>query len=247
MGSRLAGVESRKIFVVGTGRSGTHWLGATLAEHPDVRATIEQSPFFGRATAAAVDPRRKPLHLPYLRVRYTWEHARSRPRHYVDKTHANLWHAETLARYFPQARFIAMRRGVYGTVASMMRHNGVLRWQRVWRRYPVPNRFLGITEEVATFYDELPLAAQCALRWKAHDERIQELVDSLGGRFLVVEYERMADEYDTEACRVWEFLELQPRPITIAVKTGSRDQWRQQLSADDIAAIESVVSGRLTP
>jgi hypothetical protein len=28
-------------FVIGTGRSGTHWLGYALENHPHVRATIE--------------------------------------------------------------------------------------------------------------------------------------------------------------------------------------------------------------
>ena len=37
-------VFSRPIFVIGTGRSGTHWIGYILAAHPDIRATIEVSP-----------------------------------------------------------------------------------------------------------------------------------------------------------------------------------------------------------
>src|SRR5687768_9534843 len=111
-----------KVFVVGSGRSGTHWLGWTLDDHPRVRTTIEKPAMFNKVTAAALDPRLAGRYLPYLRVRYSWEHLRAFPRAYVDKSHPNIWHVETLSRYFPTAKFLGIRRGVYGTVASMLKH-----------------------------------------------------------------------------------------------------------------------------
>jgi hypothetical protein len=47
--------HSRKVFVVGCGRSGTHWLGRALEAHPLVRATIESDEPPERARPVAVD------------------------------------------------------------------------------------------------------------------------------------------------------------------------------------------------
>ena len=34
--------QSSKIFVIGSGRSGTHWVGYILEAHPDIHVTIEK-------------------------------------------------------------------------------------------------------------------------------------------------------------------------------------------------------------
>lgn len=113
---------------------------------------------------------------------------KSRRRLYVDKSHPNLGLAERLEEAFPSALFIAIERDPYATVASMLRHASVLKWQRRWREFPVPNRFLGIT---GGDYHSVPLAAQCAMRWLAYHRRIEELrVRNL----LVVCYEAFDDD-----------------------------------------------------
>jgi hypothetical protein len=235
-------VRSRKIFVVGTGRSGTHWLGWTLESHPDIRATIEEPSIFERSTRAALDPGTSHRALAYLRARYAVEHLRSLPRHYLDKSHPNLWHVEQLASTFPGARFIGVQRGVYGTVASMLQHEGVLQWQRRWRDFPVPNAFLGITPDVAEVYDDLTLPAQCALRWQAHRDRLTDVQRSLPDRVLVVRYEDMADDYLGQARRIWQFAGLREVPLTITVRTDARDGWREVLTPADIADIDDILA-----
>lgn len=39
--------KTQPIFVTGTGRSGTHWLGFSLGDHPEVQSTVETQPMFG--------------------------------------------------------------------------------------------------------------------------------------------------------------------------------------------------------
>jgi hypothetical protein len=232
-------VQSRKVFVVGTGRSGTHWLGWTLNEHPHVRATIEVPAIFTRVTEAAIDPRIEAKHLGYLRRRYSWEHLRSLPRHYVDKSHPNLWHVERLADYFPRARFVAMRRQPYPTIASMLHHRGVMAWHDRWRDYPVPNRFLGITDPDG--YDDLLPAAKCAMRWKAHSDRIDHLAAAMPDRLIVVEYEDLAADQEAQARRLWDFLGLPHQSTAIEVHTESLEKWRDRLTPDDLRSIDAVL------
>ena|GEM_PF-6704601 len=47
--------DSSIIFIVGCGRSGTHWLGYILDAHPDIVATIEKRSIFRKVTAMALD------------------------------------------------------------------------------------------------------------------------------------------------------------------------------------------------
>jgi hypothetical protein len=230
---------SRKIFVLGSGRSGTHWLGYTLDGHPAIEATIEKPAIFRRVTNVALNPRRRPVVLPYLLWAYRREHRRVAPRHYADKSHPNLWIAETLARWFPTALFVGVERSVYGTIASMLVHKGILVHQEQWRRYPVPNRFLGITKEIAPFYDALPVVAQCALRWRAHHEEMERVAERLGPRMLVLSYESMIDQYEEQCSTLWSFLDVDDIGGTAPPKSTSRDQWRDQLSADDLTVIKA--------
>lgn len=122
--------SSRKVFILGTGRSGTHWLGYILESHPDCVATIETRGIFRRVTRMALDPTLRPRLLPGLLRRYRLRHALAVPSHYVDKSHPNLWLAEALADAFDDALFVGIVRNPYATVASMLRHEGVLEWHR---------------------------------------------------------------------------------------------------------------------
>lgn len=161
-------------------------------------------------------------------------------RHYGDKSHTNIWIAEGLAEEFPDAVFVGVRRGVFGTVASMLKHRGVLEWIENWKRYPVPNRFLGI--EDARVYEELPLPGRCALRWRSHEERFEERADSLGERLLVLEYEAIHREPAQALERLERAIGLStpiPMPTT---DHAALDRWHSELSDDEIRQIWSVLA-----
>ena len=230
-----------QIFVLGTGRSGTHWIGNLLASHPDVNATIESRGVFQVATQAAIRSRSRRYLLPVLRAFYAVQSRRARPQHYADKSHPVIWYAETLGDWFPEARFVAVERSPFGTVASMLRHSGVSRWQVDWRRYGVPNRFLGIDEENASAYDDMTPAEQAALRWKSHHERLAELRECLGSRLHVVRYEALTDDYHSELEDLWEFLSLPNIDVPEHRPTSSsRDAWRGHLTAQQCREISTV-------
>jgi hypothetical protein len=125
-------------------------------------------------------------------------------------------------------------------VASMMKHNSVSSWHRRWREFPVPNRFLGITQEMAATYESLSLAAQCAIRWKAHHDRMNLLRTSIGSSLKVIQYEDLAGDTMSVIHDLQQFLGLQ-RPMPVPdVKVESLSKWRSQLTAEEIREIHRV-------
>lgn len=232
---------TRPIFVIGTGRSGTHWLGYSLGDHPEIRATIEAAPMFGLSTKMALDPSLETRLFGILVLAYKWQLFRSAPRLYLDKSHPNIWIADKLKNAFPKSLFVGIERNPYATVASMMKHKGVSAWHKRWKEYPIPNQFLGISTELARTYDNIPFASQCAMRWLAHHNRMNELKSALGNDLFIISYENFA--YNTEKVihDLQEFLGLkQPIPIP-EVRTDSLDKWRKQLSNEEINQIQNIV------
>lgn len=229
------------VFVIGTGRSGTHWLSYSLGNHPEVRVTVETEPIFGLSTRMALDETLEDRLFKKLVLLYKWQIFKSAPRLYVDKTHPNIWLAEKLKQAFPQALFVGIERNPYATVASMMKHKGLSAWHRRWREFPVPNRFLGISPEHAEEYDSIPLASQCAIRWVAHGKRMNDLKNVLAHDLFVISYERFAEDTEETLRDLQNFLGLQnPIPIPV-VKKESLVKWKSQLTQEELRNIESVV------
>ena len=86
--------RSLKIFVLGTGRSGTHWLGNIMAAHPSIAATVEKPPAFTWVVELAMQPGKMDRLFPKLVRRYRYEHVDIEPRHFLDKSHPSLWIAD---------------------------------------------------------------------------------------------------------------------------------------------------------
>lgn len=229
------------LFIIGTGRSGTHWLAETLSRHESLDVAVEVQPRFRWSAEMALNPGREADLFWRLCLSYRFAQWTRAPRRVVDKSHPNLWIAERLTRAFPESQFLAIRRGVYATVASMLRCPPVMEWHRRWREYPLPNRFLGIGMDLAARYDGLSPAGQCTLRWLAHRDRIQFLETNLGERLLVVDYEAMMDDIEDTLAAIGQFIGLS-RPLEIPpIRTESRSKWRHVLSDEDIRAIDDLL------
>jgi hypothetical protein len=183
----LRGGEQRIIFVLGSGRSGTHWLGHILSGHPDIRVTNEHRWVFPRVTRMAIDASAEDQLFPRVARFYRWQTWRARPSHYADKSHPNLWLAERLAAEFGDvARFVAIERSPFAVAASSLRHHGVSSWNTNWQRHPIPNRFLGIDEQLAGRCKSLTNVEKFAYRWLAHHRETEPLRPVLGSRLHVV-------------------------------------------------------------
>ena len=166
---------------------------------------------------------------------------KSEPRIYLDKTHPNIWIADKLQQVFPEAQFVGIERDPYATVVSMMQHKSVSTWHHRWREFTIPNCFLGITEELAKTYDDIPFPSKCDLRWVAHHERMNQLKSTLGAKLLVISYESFAHQTEEIIYQMEHFLRLK-HPIPIPnVKTDSLQKWKPQFADEEIAQIRQVV------
>ena len=230
------------ILIIGTGRSGTHWVAHLLQSHGECAGLLEAEPIFSYATQMALNPALCSELMPRIIEEYKAEVKKTAPRIFFDKSHPNIWNAEALADAFPTARFIGTDRSVFGTVASMLDHGGVQDWIRRWREYPVPNRFLGIDERNQDIYPSLSLEEQCALRWKSHDRRMKDLADILGNRLHVINYETLHAHPRAELERLQAFLRLRTAFPAPEIRQASRDSWKTRLSPEQIARIERIVS-----
>jgi hypothetical protein len=233
--------DNRPIFIIGTGRSGTHWIGNTLANHPEISATIETQPIFGLSTRIALNPNREWLLYFLLVWIYRVKMFQAAPRRYLDKSHPNIWIAERLKTSFPQARFIGIERNPYATVASMLKRKAVLNWHRRWTDLRVPNRFLGITAENARTYEQMPIAARCALRWVNHRHKMNSICNSLRDAVLVISYEKLACDTESAVKDLEQFLGLRVSIPLPDVDKSALTKWKTQLSKEEIHQIETVV------
>lgn len=186
---------------------------------------------------------------PYLRAQlfpriirlYNQEHTNVFPKHYADKSHPNIWLAEALQNIFPESLFIGIQRNPYATVASMLKHEGVSSWHSKWKEYPIPNYFLGITSSIANKYDELSLAEKCALRWKAHKERLEYLKIVLKDKLLILNYEDLINNTEEEINKLQNFLNLSKPFAMPEVKKESLNKWKKELSNETISEIKNVI------
>jgi hypothetical protein len=188
-------------------------MGDLLGTHPAIRSFVEPRPVFDLVTSLAIDPRQDESVWDRIFCEYDRLFALAQPWHFADKTHPLLWIAEKVAGRYDDGLWIAMLRDVEPTVASMLRHRGVRRWCEQWEQYPVPNRFLGITEANRRWYRDASLLERCVARWWAHRNEIVRLTPVLGHRMLTVTY-----------------------------SAESLLKWKNDLSDDDVALIHDTLT-----
>jgi hypothetical protein len=229
------------VFIVGTGRSGTHLIAGVLASSPTLRVLIEKQPLFRWSAEMAADERRRPELFPRWTRRFRLEQFAAAPRVIVDKSHPNIWMVESLAAAFPASVFLGTRRGVHATVASMIKHGGFGWPETRWRALPLPNHFLGIEPEFVDEYASMSLPAQLAMRWISNERRLQDVRRVLGPRLFEVNYEEFVREPEVVSGKISRFLGLSGPLQLPAMKTDSIDRWCYELTPEDVAAIDSTL------
>ncbi|MEQ8924215.1 MAG: sulfotransferase [Fulvivirga sp.] len=238
--------QNSPVFIIGTGRSGTHWLAHTFESSDEIICTIEKSPMFELSKYISLNQENENKAYIKLVNAYKFEIAKASSKIYLDKSHPNIWIAERLKKSFSQAMFIGIERNVYATVASMLKHERVLSWHSTWSDYSIPNRFLGITIEIAKIYSNMSLASKCALRWLSHKIRMNKLKENLGVSIKVIAFEELASKTPVVVNELQEFLGLQNPLKAPEVQSDSVEKWKRQLSDLHVSQIDSVIKGYST-
>lgn len=203
------------IFVVGTGRSGTHFLTRLLNGFERIYDPMqgkENRPILQKIALSAIKhkPLPRDVHNYY---RAAFEEAG--PRVFLDQHHPNLFFAEEWIGRYPSILCLFPERPVHQVVASMMRHNGVLSWysyakerKNAWPGLGVryPNQFLGLMSK--SEIDALPLHMLCAKRVMAHNRKFRELKRTHPDSVRAVAYENLVRDPEGEFRRLFREDEL---------------------------------------
>lgn len=237
---------AKLIFVAGTGRSGTHLVGRTIASHEDVQLRMETPLTFRLLTHIATHqdwawgPR-----LAFEQKFLTWSYrligALAQKPFVLEKSHPSLWLAEPLLESLDQSLFVAVWREPEPTVASMLRHGGVLSW---YKKLPAnaENRFLGITKANKNRFATLRIEEKCALRWLSHKREIDRLNRKFPDRFMTVKYDDLIRNRERVLEEISSFLRVKNQYSPEDIKLASLDKWKTELSNEQIMMIRDTIT-----
>jgi hypothetical protein len=236
------------IFVVGTGRSGTHFTCRALAGFANI--TDPLGGHENHDVLKEVASRRCITALPTSVLAYYSEARKaelSPGQVLLDQHHPNIFFFDQISQVFDDVIYLYPSRPVVQVVASMMRHRGVMSWYQVardgfsplsfTRRVPVPNRFLGIRDK--TDLDTLPTHLLCALRVMAHNRLMAELA-AADPRCRMISYEALVRDQQAAFASVFDLREraaLGSFTIVEPGNTASLEKYAEVLSPAQIAEI----------
>lgn len=237
--------DNRPIFIIGTGRSGTHFLAKSLIQHSritDLTGGSENPLVFPLVTSAAIDHEKQGGLLPEIHKRYELLKKAAAPQDFLDQSHPSLWFVEHLVDWFPRAIFIGIVRNPYSVVYSMLRHRGVRRWSEIWESFPTPNPFLGIRRGHEQSFREMIPVERCALRWASHFVRLDEVKMQFPSKVEVVSYEALCEAPQEVLATIQRGLGY-PEAFPVPVVRRESLAKRKELSKDDRERIRQTAQG----
>lgn len=221
-----------RIFVIGTGRSGTCWMGNILAEHEEINGYIEYKSLFKLVMDMTLDNIDRTDKIFNICDKLYDE---SYPKHVSHKTHQCIWIAEKIAERYKNALFVGMMRDVKSTVASMLQHVAVRRWCEEWHKYQIPNRFLGITTDNIDWYRNASIIERCTARWVSHQNELMKLRNKINMK--IIQYEDLVKDTANILSDLQKFLNLNVEFKDVIPQKSSLTKWKSQLSARDVNCI----------
>jgi hypothetical protein len=230
-------IKNRKnmFLIIGTGRSGTCWLGDIVSKSSDISTTIEDKSIFPLVVKMALDSSKKTKLIPKLVSLYE-KNIQNCNKVYVDKSHPNIWLVEDLLHHFPKVKFIGIQRDVLQTVSSMMQH-GLRNWGKTWEKYPIPNSFLGVNEITKKDYKNSSLISRCVYRYVSHYKRLEYLKQSLKNKLHVISYDNLILNHEEEIGKLSRFIGV--KIPSSSPNTKSLCKYKKRLSSEQIKEIEN--------
>lgn len=227
--------QDSPIFVIGMPRTGTTLIDRILSSHPDVesagelqamplavkKASATRSPFIldSETIAAAAIGDAGAIGHDYLRI--ASHHRRDTSRRFTDKFPGNFHYVGFIARAFPQARIVCLRRHPMDTVLSNFRN-----------LFAISSRYYDYS------YDLLDIAAYYA----RFDRLMRFWHQALPGRVLEMRYEDLVQDQEGQTSRLlahcgldWDDACLNFHTNSAPVSTPSAAQVRRPLYKDAVA------------
>jgi len=198
------------LFIVGAGRSGTHFACRSLhgfenifdmfrgEENPSLLKDITISSLLHKQyPPSAIDHYEKMKEITL------------RENIFLDQHHPNLFYISEITKTFPSAIFLYTERPTLQVVASMLKHPGVLSWFDVAKKnsgkIPFENQFLGIQERDQL--QDMKLYELCTLRVIGHHNRAK-LMKKRGFDVRFLNYENLLESQISEFENIFSRAEL---------------------------------------
>lgn len=242
---KLVSKSKKFIFVSGTGRSGTHLIGRSIASHPSIQGRIEDPYTFKVLTKLATTQDLNSTFVNFMLKRLLFYRlnkiSKKSTSHVLEKAHPSLWLVEDLLMNIKNSKFIGVYRAIEPTVNSMLSHKGVLNWYDKLPQDRV-NRFLGITEENKDEFRSYSIEKKCALRWSSHVKRLSEVQDKFPDKILSVDYDAFIENTSFWFNKISNFLEVENNFNPEKFHIESRDKWKRNLTQQQLIEINQVKS-----
>lgn len=235
------------IFVVGTGRSGTHFLARTLVSHPDINDLTggEENPYvFNNVVDLAQNDEFKPEQFNALMKKYHFLKNDAKPARLLDQSHPNLWHVEKILNVFPQAKFVAIVRDPASVAFSTLNHAGVRGWLNNWERIQQARKFFGIANINKKSYQKFSIVEKSTYRWCSHVNEINRLSKKHPKNFKYVPYEELCRVPKTILAELSIFLKINNKFVEPVIKTKSLAK-KDNLTNNQLTEIKEVAKERL--
>jgi hypothetical protein len=225
---RLFQRKPKPVYIIGSGRSGTHLLARAFENRPDATVLIEDSRIFGLVSNYTTGFNRKTIQFNDIVRKYRQLLAPLKTSLLVDKSHPNIWICEPLIEAFPSAQFIGIHRGILATVNSMLQHPGIMKWYTRLDLHTV-NPFLGITPENVHQFAQWPAEVQCACRVISHKMELDRLQKQFPKKVCVVDYNDFYTQQETTLKRLTKFLQLKTPLQLESLHADGLDKWKTEL------------------
>jgi len=188
------------IFIVGTGRSGTHFLCRSLLGFSNVTDLLngKEDPtlldYVAKAAIHHKDISDDGIELYKNRIN------QSKNKIFIDQHHPTIHNITQLESHFPNSIFLGIDRPTEQIVASMLEHKGVQKWFKYARKndIPFPNNFLGI--DSLDELKETPQHMLCTKRIVAH-KKLNQLLSN-NPNFKLINFENFVIDKIKELTRV---------------------------------------------
>lgn len=232
------------IFIVGTGRSGTHFLCRSLRGFANIDDFMNGEENHSiRVPLTEMALKHQPLSRDIIDYYLTSiKESQNDGKVFLDQLHTNLYHVDQLVNHFPNSLFLATQRPKEQIVASMLNHGGVRKWFKYALKHDdvvFPNKFLGVAsrEEIQRTDDHV----LCAKRVDAHNMEIKRILKKYPNKVRIVDFTKLVLGQHQYFKTLFSESEIQQLGKYTGIETPNRDalfKYKNTLNADKLKEIK---------